>query len=82
MHQSKVAIISKSTSAFIPLQKDLKENYMDVCDAYAVSNVIAGAGLSSSASFEVLLGNIFNRFSCGGALDPITIAKVGQYGSH
>ena len=48
-------------------------------DAYAVSNVIAGAGLSSSASFEVLLGNIFNRFFCSGSLDPVTIAKVGQY---
>ena len=48
-------------------------------DAYAVSNVIAGAGLSSSASFEVLLGNIFNHFFCGGALDAVTIAKVGQY---
>ena len=48
-------------------------------DAYAVSNVIAGAGLSSSASFEVLLGNILNRFFCDGALDAITIAKVGQY---
>ena len=48
-------------------------------DAYAVSNVIAGAGLSSSASFEVLLGNIFNHFFCDGKLDPITIAKVGQY---
>ena len=48
-------------------------------DAYAVSNVIAGAGLSSSASFEVLLGNIFNRFFCGGKLDAVTIAKVGQY---
>ena len=48
-------------------------------DAYAVSNVIAGAGLSSSASFEVLLGNIFNHFFCEGKLDPVTIAKVGQY---
>ena len=48
-------------------------------DAYAVSNVIAGAGLSSSASFEVLLGSIFNRFFCGGKLDPVTIARVGQY---
>ena len=48
-------------------------------DAYAVSNVIAGAGLSSSASFEVLLGNIFNHFFCGGRLDPVAIAKVGQY---
>ena len=48
-------------------------------DAYAVSNVITGAGLSSSASYEVLLGNIFNHFFCGGALDAIAIAKVGQY---
>ena len=48
-------------------------------DAYAVSNVIAGAGLSSSASFEVLLGSIFNRFFCEGKLDSVTIAKVGQY---
>ena len=48
-------------------------------DAYAVSNVIAGAGLSSSASFEVLLGSIFNRFFCGGRLDPVAIARVGQY---
>ena len=48
-------------------------------DACAVSNVIAGAGLSSSASFEVLLGNIFNHFFCDGKLGPVTIAKVGQY---
>ena len=47
-------------------------------DSYAVSNVIAGAGLSSSASYETLICHIFNRFFCGGALDPITIAKVGQ----
>lgn len=48
-------------------------------DAYAVSNVIAGAGLSSSASYEVLICNIFNRFFCGMALDAVTIAKVSQY---
>lgn len=48
-------------------------------DAYAVSNVIAGAGLSSSASYEVLICNIFNRLFCGMALDAATIAKVSQY---
>ncbi len=48
-------------------------------DAYAVSNVIAGAGLSSSASYETLICHIFNHLFCGGALDAITIAKVGQY---
>ncbi len=39
-------------------------------DAYAVSNVIAGAGLSSSASFEVLLGTMFSHFFCGGGAGP------------
>lgn len=40
MHQSKVAIISKSTSAFIPLQKDLKENYMDVCAVSSIEDIL------------------------------------------
>lgn len=48
-------------------------------DAYMTSTVLSGSGLSSSAAYEVLVGNIFNHFSCGGALDPIAIAKAGQY---
>ena len=48
-------------------------------DAYMTSTVLSGSGLSSSAAYEVLVGNIFNHFSCGGALDPVTIAKIGQY---
>lgn len=48
-------------------------------DAYAVSDVLSGSGLSSSAAYEVLIGNIFNRFFCGGALDAVEIAKAGQY---
>ena len=48
-------------------------------DAYAVSDVISGSGLSSSAAYEVLIGTIFNRFFCGGALDAVSIAKAGQY---
>ncbi|MCI8869708.1 MAG: galactokinase [Lawsonibacter sp.] len=48
-------------------------------DAYAHSTVLSSSGLSSSAAYEVLLGNIFSRFSCGGTLDPISIAKIGQY---
>ena len=48
-------------------------------DAYITSTVLSGSGLSSSAAYETLLGNIFNRFCCGGALDAITIAKIGQY---
>ena len=49
------------------------------CDVYMVSDVLSGSGLSSSAAFEVLLGNVFNYFSCGGALDAEEIAKIGQY---
>ena len=48
-------------------------------DAYAVSDVISGSGLSSSAAYEVLIGCIFNRFFCNDALDAVAIAKAGQY---
>ncbi len=48
-------------------------------DACVTSTVLSGSGLSSSAAYEVLIGNILNRFCCGGRLDPIAIAKIGQY---
>ena len=48
-------------------------------DAYVTSNVLSGSGLSSSAAYEVLMGNVLNRLCCGGALDPVAIAKIGQY---
>ena len=48
-------------------------------DAYVTSNVLSGSGLSSSAAYEVLIGNILNHLCCGGALDPVEIAQIGQY---
>ena len=48
-------------------------------DAYITSTVLSGSGLSSSAAYETLIGNILNHFCCEGKLDPITIAKIGQY---
>ncbi|MEY8319214.1 galactokinase family protein [Oscillospiraceae bacterium 50-58] len=48
-------------------------------DACVVSTVLSGSGLSSSAAYETLVGNIFNHFCCADKLDPITIAKIGQY---
>lgn len=48
-------------------------------DACVTSTVLSGSGLSSSAAYEVLIGNILNHFCCGGKLDPIAIAKIGQY---
>ena len=48
-------------------------------DAYITSTVLSGSGLSSSAAYETLLGNILNHFCCEDRLDPVTIAKIGQY---
>ncbi len=47
-------------------------------DIYVTSRVPTGSGLSSSAAFEVLLGQILNtEYGCGA--DAETIAKAGQF---
>ncbi len=43
------------------------------------SEVLPGSGLSSSAAFEVLLGTIINYFFNEDKIDPIEIAKIGQF---
>ncbi len=48
-------------------------------DAYVISDVPGGSGLSSSACFEVLIGVMVNGLFCGGAIEPAEIAKIGQY---
>ena len=48
-------------------------------DAYVTSNVLSGSGLSSSAAFEVLIGNVINGLFFGGKCDAVEIAKIGQY---
>ena len=47
-------------------------------DAYAVSDVLPGSGLSSSAACEVLLGVIINHLFCSDAFTPVEIAQMGQ----
>ena len=47
-------------------------------DAYAVSDVLPGSGLSSSAACEVLLGVIVNHLFCGDGFTPVEIAQMGQ----
>ena len=47
--------------------------------AYTTSNVLKGSGLSSSAAFEDMIGNILNHFCNGGKVDNIEIAKIAQY---
>ncbi len=48
-------------------------------DAYTISNVMKGSGLSSSAAFEVLVGTIINGLYANSEVHPIEIAKFGQF---
>jgi galactokinase len=48
-------------------------------DAVIDSGVPKGSGLSSSASFEVLIGAIFSNLFNNGKLDAIQNAIIGQY---
>ena len=43
------------------------------------SEVLIGAGLSSSAAFETLIGTILSYMYNDGEVTPIEIAKIGQY---
>lgn len=47
--------------------------------AFITSDVLIGAGLSSSAAFEVLLGTILSGLYNHGKISPIEIAIIGQY---
>ncbi len=48
-------------------------------DAYSTTEVLKGSGLSSSAAFEVMVGNILNHLYNGGAVDNKEIAKLSQF---
>ena len=48
-------------------------------DAYSCTEVLKGSGLSSSAAFEVTVGNILNHLYKGGSVDNKEIAKYAQF---
>ncbi len=48
-------------------------------NALAKSNIFPGAGVSSSAAFESLIGEIFNALFNDNKIDKLTLAKAGQY---
>lgn len=48
-------------------------------DAYTTSDVLKGSGLSSSAAFEVMIGNILNYLYNDGIVDNIEVAKLSQF---
>jgi galactokinase len=48
-------------------------------NACITSDVISAAGVSSSASFEMLICSIINLFFNDGNIDKVTCARIGQY---
>ncbi len=48
-------------------------------NAYITSNVISAAGVSSSASFEMLLCSILNTFFNEGRMDTVAYAHIGKF---
>ena len=47
--------------------------------AYVTSDVLIGAGLSSSAAFEVIVGTILSGMFNDEKIDPVVIAQSGQF---
>ena len=48
-------------------------------DAYITSNVISSAGVSSSASYEMLICSMLNTMFNEGKMDVVTYAHIGKY---
>lgn len=48
-------------------------------DAVTVNNVLKGSGMSSSASFEVLVGTVLNYLYNDGRISAVEIAQIAQY---
>lgn len=48
-------------------------------NAYITSNVISAAGVSSSASYEMLLCSMLNTFFNEGRMDTVAYAHIGKY---
>jgi Galactokinase len=48
-------------------------------DAYTVSSIPKGMGLSSSAAFEVMVVNIFSNLYNDGKIEPVVMAQVSQF---
>ena len=70
-----VGLVRGMAARFAGLGADYAQGGLDI---YVTSRVPSGSGLSSSAAFEVLLGQILNtEYGCGA--DAETVAKAGQF---
>ncbi len=48
-------------------------------NCFVTSDVLIGAGLSSSAAFETIIGTVINGFYNDMKIKPVDIAKIGQF---
>ena len=73
--------VGTSKALIIGVMNALKENGYKVggFKAYCSSNVLGGAGISSSASFEVLIAEIFNFLYNDGKISNEEKAKFAQF---
>jgi len=69
--------ITLARGVFDYLEK--KEFQIGGFNAYMNSDVLGGSGLSSSASFEVVLGTIISGLFNHMQISPVIIAQAGQY---
>lgn len=76
---------SEKKAGTIDLVKGLMKGFLESgyeiggFDAYITSSVISSAGVSSSASFEMLLCSMLNVFFNEGRMDVVAYAHIGKY---
>ncbi|MBQ8719420.1 MAG: galactokinase [Clostridia bacterium] len=70
-----------STALVAGLANAFAENGYSVggFDAYSTTMILKGSGISSSAAFEVMVGNILNHLYNDGKVSNVDIAKYSQY---
>ena len=75
------SLFNTSSSLISGVCAGFKNRGYNVCgfDAYTTSNVLKGSGISSSAAFEVMIGNILNHFVNDGKVSSPVIAEISQY---
>lgn len=81
----KLMIVSNETASSSGLIRGIARYFVDHgykvggFDAVSESTIFPGAGVSSSAAFESLIGEIFNKLYNDSKIDKLFIAKAGQY---
>lgn len=76
---------SREMSGTIDLTKGILQGFKEKgyeiggFDAFITSNVISAAGVSSSASYEMLICSMLNTFFNNGSMDVVTYAHIGKY---